>query len=126
VEAVAWSDSIECRIPDASAAFDIGARATSGETVDAQEFRAAANQIRDAAEALSNRGAPDIAAPAQDQVGGVFNSVADLIDSIADAVESGDTAAVQTASDEIGRLLFDELSGSSFGELLARCPILND
>jgi hypothetical protein len=119
VEAAAWSDSIECRIPDASAAFDIGARATSGETVDAQEIRAAA-------EALSNRGAPDIASPAQDRVGGVFNSVADQIDAIADAVESGDTAAVQTASDEIGRLLFDELSGSAFGELLARCPILND
>lgn len=123
---VAWSDSIEAALPDTTAAFDIMGRATSGEQVDPQAIRDGANQIRDAAQALDDIETPEIAQAASDQLVTAFKNVADQIDALAAAVEAGDQAAIQAASDAIGKLLFEDLSTGPYADLLVRCPALNE
>lgn len=124
-EAVAWSNALEESMPDISGAFDVIGKATGGEQVEPQAIRDAAEQIRQAAQALADAEKPEIAQAAADQVVQVFRDVADQIDALADAVETGDQAAIQAASDEISRLFFEALSTGPYADLVARCPAMN-
>jgi hypothetical protein len=123
---VVWSDAIETALPETTAAFDIMGRATNGEQVDPQAVRDGANQIRDAAQALDDLETPEIAQAASDQLVTAFENVADQIDALAAGVEAGDQAAIQAASDAIGKLLFEDLSTGPYADLLVRCPALNE
>lgn len=112
-----WTDSFET----VSGAF-------SGEDIDPDAVRDAADAIDEAADNQEEIDTPELAQDANDALVSTLRQSADILRDIADAAEAGDDAAVQAAVQELILLITDEGSeiNTTFTALSEACPELDD
>jgi hypothetical protein len=91
---IEWAEASVDNVTDWSNAFEAVAPAFSGEAVDPDAVRDAADKVDQAASDQEDLDAPEIAEDANDALVAVFQQSADILREIADAAEAGDDAAV--------------------------------
>jgi hypothetical protein len=123
---VDWAETSLPNINAWSESFISVSGALTGDEIDAQTARDAADSIRDLADAQDAIEAPDIAQDANDQLVELFDQSATAIDDLADAIEAGDDAGIAAATADLTTISNSLNDGGEmatiFDELSTACP----
>ena len=126
---IEWAEATIVQFDALNAAYDVIGPALTGEDLDADAIRDAADAISDAAADQEDLDTPDLAEDANDALIAVFDEAAEALNDLADAVEADDTEAIDAAVEAFFTVGTEEGPGSlnqSFDDLSEACPAIEE
>lgn len=124
-----WGEATIIQIEALNIAYEAVIPGLTGEALDVDAVRDAADTVADAADEQADIDTPDLAEDANDALIALLDEAASALDDIADAVEAGDDAAIDAAVEAFFEIGTDEGPGSinqTFEDLSEACPALDE
>ena len=124
-----WAESTIAQFDALNAAYEVIAPALTGEELNADAIRDAADAIEDAANEQADIDTPELAEDANDALIAVFDDSVGTLNDLADAVEADDTEAIDAAVEAFFTIGTEEGPGSlsqSFDDLSEACPAIEN
>jgi hypothetical protein len=128
-EVVAWANESQTRFDELAVLLGpvANADATTLAIADPDTLREAVAALRDAAVGQTGSNPPPMATAVNDALVELFNDLANNLDALADAIDTGDQAAIAAAATsvtEVNAALANFETSPAFVELVQACPTL--